>query len=98
MARKSKIIAGLKDMVRHSRGDLTRGKSHYVRVPHPLDVRAIRVKLGLSQSEFATKYGFPISTLRGWEQGRRSPPLASRNFLLVIDKQPRAVEEALAHA
>jgi putative transcriptional regulator len=96
MARKSKIIAGMKDMVRHSRGDLTRGKSYRVQVPHPVDVRAIRVKLGLSQSQFAVKYGFPISTLQGWEQGRRTPALASRNFLVVIDKQPRAVEAALA--
>jgi putative transcriptional regulator len=98
MARKSKIVAGLKDAVRYSRGDRTRGKAYSVRMPDPIDVRAIRRRLGLSQSAFAMKYGFPLSTLRGWEQGRRSPPLASRNFLLVIDKHPRAVEAALAAA
>jgi hypothetical protein len=42
MAKKNKIIAGLKDAVRFSRGDHTRGVSHTVYVPHPLDVRAIR--------------------------------------------------------
>jgi putative transcriptional regulator len=98
MARKSKIIAGLKDAVRYSRGDLTRGKAYVVQVPHPVDVRAIREKLGLSQPQFANKYGFPLSTLRGWEQGRRCPTGASRNFLLVIEKQPKAVEAALAAA
>jgi putative transcriptional regulator len=98
MARKSKIIAGLKDAVRYSRGDLTRGKVYAVQVPHPVDVRAIRENLKLSQAQFANKYGFPLSTLRGWEQGRRCPTGASRNFLLVIEKQPRAVEAALAAA
>jgi putative transcriptional regulator len=96
MARKSKIIAGLKDAVRYSRGDLSRGKVYRVAVPHPVDVRAIRERLGLSQMQFAQKFGFPLATLRGWEQGRRAPALASRNYLLVIDKQPRAVEAALA--
>ena len=51
MARKSKIIAGLKDAVRYSRGDLTRGKAYVVQVPRPIDVRAIREKLGLSQAQ-----------------------------------------------
>jgi putative transcriptional regulator len=96
MARKSKIISGLKDAVRYARGDHERGKAYRVDVPRAVDVRAIREKLGLSQAEFAAKFGFPLATLRGWEQGRREPSLASRNYLLVIDKQPRAVEAALA--
>jgi putative transcriptional regulator len=98
MARKSKIIAGLRDAVRYSRGDLTRGKAYVVQVPRPIDVRAIREKLGLSQAQFADKFGFPLATLRGWEQGRRCPTGASRNFLVVIEKQPGAVEAALAAA
>ena len=96
MARKSKIIAGLEDAVQYARGDLKRGKAYRVEVPRPVDVRAIRERLGLSQAGFAQKFGFPLATLRGWEQGRREPSLASRNYLLVIDKQPRAVEAALA--
>lgn len=96
MAKKSKIIAGLKDAVRFSRGDRTRGVVHTVYVPHPLDVRAIRQRQGLSQKAFAAKYGFPISTLRNWEQGHRAPSGASRTLLLVIEKQPQAVEAALA--
>lgn len=96
MARKSKIIAGLKDAVRFARGDRSKGTSYTVTVPHPVDVRAIRERQGLSQKEFAAKYGFPLSTLRNWEQGHRAPSGASRNFLLVIDRNPKAVEAALA--
>ena len=61
MARKSKIIAGLEDAVQYARGDLSRGKAYRVEVPGPIDVRAIREKLGLSQAEFAQKFGFPLA-------------------------------------
>ena len=48
----SDVISGLKDAVAFSRGTL----SLHVRtvdVPNPVDVRALRSKLGLSQAEFA---------------------------------------------
>jgi putative transcriptional regulator len=96
MAKKSKIIAGLKDAARFARGDHSRAKVHKVEVPCPLDVRAIRQRQGLSQHAFAAKYGFSVSTLRNWEQGHRAPTGASRVLLIVIEKQPRAVEAALA--
>lgn len=96
MARKSKIIAGLKDAVRFARGDQTKGKVRTASVPCPLDVRAIRQRQGLSQKVFAEKYGFSLSTLRNWEQGHRAPTGASRVLLIVIEKQPQAVEAALA--
>jgi putative transcriptional regulator len=95
MAR-SKIIAGLKDAVRYSRGDHSRGKVTKIAVPHPLDVQAIRNRQGLTQKAFAEKYGFSLSTLRNWEQGHRAPTGASRVLLLVIEKSPQAVEAALA--
>lgn len=95
MAR-SNIIAGLKEAVRYSRGDSSRGKKTIVPVPHPLDVRSIRNRQGLTQKAFAEKYGFSPSTLRTWEQEHRAPTGASRVLLLVIDKQPQAVEAALA--
>lgn len=98
MASKSKIITGLEQAVAYSRGNRKLGSVHKVEVDLPLDVRAIRVRQGLSQSEFATKYGFAVSTLRNWEQGRRAPTGASRNFLIVIDKLPTEVWNILATA
>ncbi len=38
-----------------------------------MDIKAIREKYELSQSEFATMLGISVSTLRNWEQGRRAP-------------------------
>jgi putative transcriptional regulator len=37
-----------------------------------LDVRAIRTRLGMTQQEFAMRFGFSINTLRHWEQGLRN--------------------------
>ena len=96
MARKSKIIEGLKEAVRYARGDQTAGRSHTVKVPVPLDVKAIRQHQGLTQKAFASKYGFSLGTLKNWEQGHRAPVGASLTLLRVIEKYPAAVEAALA--
>ena len=40
---------------------------HQMHNPATVDVRAIRGKLKLSQSEFAVRFGSPIDTLRKWE-------------------------------
>jgi putative transcriptional regulator len=66
--------------------------------PAAVDVRAIRRKLGLSQPGFASRFGFALATVRDWEQGRRRPEQAARTLLLVIDRNPQAVTEALEMA
>jgi len=60
-----------------------------------VDVAAIRVKLGLTQSEFAKRFGIPLGTIRDWEQGRRTPEATARTLLLVIKHDPKAVDRAL---
>jgi putative transcriptional regulator len=59
------------------------------------DVRAARKRLGLSQAEFATRFGFQPATLRNWEQGRTRPDGPARVLLAVIARHPEAVEDAL---
>ena len=43
--------------------------------------RQVRHKLGLSQEEFARRYGIPATTLRAWEQQRHQPDRATRSYL-----------------
>jgi len=62
----------------------------------PLEVKAIRRKRGLSQAAFAARYGLNLRTLQDWEQGRVQPDGPARAYLLVILREPRAVERALA--
>jgi putative transcriptional regulator len=62
----------------------------------PEDVRAIRLNLGKSQSEFAMMIGVSAATLQNWEQGRRRPEGPARALLRVAAENPRAVERALS--
>jgi putative transcriptional regulator len=71
---------------------------HCVHVPVSVDVAAIRRKLGLSQSEFAARFRFSAKNIRNWEQGVRQPEGPAPAYLLVIDREPEAVQRALRAA
>ena len=66
-----------------------------VHVPKTIDVRKTRTRLGLSQDAFAETYGFALSAVRDWEQGRRKPDAAMLAYLTVIEQQPEIVLRAL---
>jgi putative transcriptional regulator len=68
-----------------------------VHIPEEINVRRIRKKLDMSQKAFAEYFGVSLRTVQDWEQGRRVPSGASRNFLFVIDREPEAVRRALVH-
>jgi putative transcriptional regulator len=55
------------------------------------DVRQIRARLQLSQSEFAAMLGISVGTLRNWEQGRRRPEGPARILLQVAARHPEVV-------
>jgi putative transcriptional regulator len=67
-----------------------------VRIPRLPDVRAIRRKLGISQGQFARRFGFSVRTVQEWEQGRAVPDRPARILLRVIEQSPRAVERVVA--
>jgi putative transcriptional regulator len=62
----------------------------------PADVKKIRQKLSMSQTEFALMIGVSVATLRNWEQGRRVPEGPARALLKVVAKRPDAVVDALS--
>ena len=90
----SRIIASLREAV-----DWAEGKNVPVRVTRVdvpmIDVRATRKRLGLSQAEFAARFGFQPATLRNWEQGRTRPDGPARVPLAAIARRPEAVKDAL---
>ncbi len=61
-----------------------------------IDVKAIRQHLGLTQMEFACRYGLSLGSVRNWEQGCRQPEGPARILLRVIEREPEAVQRALA--
>ena len=59
-------------------------------------IRMLRNRLGLSQAEFATRYGIPVANIRQYEIGRTMPPPAVRAFLKVIAAEPERAAAAVA--
>jgi putative transcriptional regulator len=93
----ARIIEGLEQAIAWTHGENDNVRVTLVHVPD-VDVRKVRTKMGLSQAQFATKFGFPPATLRNWEQGRSRPDAPTRVLLAVIAKHPEAVEDVLRKA
>lgn len=58
---------------------------------HDPDVKAIRKRLKLSQSQFARLLGIHVGTLKNWEQGRRKPDGPARILLGVAALHPEVL-------
>jgi putative transcriptional regulator len=91
----SRILQGAREALAYARGEAN-VDDFRVHIPADVDVKGIRAKLGMSQDEFAQRYGLTAARVRDWEQGRSKPDSAARAYLIVIDKVPDAVELALS--
>ena len=87
------IKQGLREAIAHQKGK-TKGVKTYT--PSEVDVQALRQRIGMTQEEFAAKFGISLGTLRHWERGDRKPHGPALVLLRVIDKNDRAVLRALA--
>ena len=90
-----RLISAMEEVVDHVEGRIAL-PMRYAEIPEDVDVKSIRTRLGLSQAQFARRYGVSPRSLQEWEQGRRRPEGAVRAYLTVIAKNPQAVEKALA--
>ncbi len=88
-----KLVASVKQAGKIKRGEM---KASRVVDLKPMDIREVRKKLDLSQSEFALMIGVSLSTLQNWEQGRRRPEGPAQALLKVAASNPKAVIDALA--
>ncbi|MDF1654038.1 MAG: NadS family protein [Coxiellaceae bacterium] len=61
----------------------------------PLDVKKIREKMGLSQTQFSKLIRVSIKTLQNWEQGRRHPQGPALALLTILKKDPEHAFKAL---
>ena len=84
----AEIIAGLRE-IRDRPETLKRTRLG------PLDVRAIRERFNMSQSQFSAFLCISARTLEKWEQGQRSPDGAAITLLRIMEKEPEAVMRAL---
>src|SRR3984893_11165706 len=86
------LIQGMKLVLAHQRGKIELEQVW----PKPIDVKAIRRRVKMSQAEFSRAYGISKRALQEWEQGGRQPDSAARAYLTVIARRPVVVRRALA--
>lgn len=51
-----------------------------------IDIKSIRMRLKVSQHEFAEALGLSQETIKSWEQGRRNPTGLAKKALKLMDK------------
>src|ERR1700682_6678730 len=90
-----KIKAGLDEAKAYLDGSANK-RAYGIHVPVRVNVKKIRTRLGLSQESFAQTYGFALSAVRDWEQGRRQPERSARILLRVVEEEPEGVTRPLA--
>lgn len=84
------ILDGLNEAIAH-----VKGKPNKVRTTTYVsaDAKAIRERLGMSQSEFSRSYGIPLDTLQNWEQRRSHPDRTASAYLWAIEDLPKQISE-----
>jgi putative transcriptional regulator len=88
------LEASLREAIAHKKGKITL-PTRVVAEMSAARVKEIRKRLAKSPKEFERNFGVPARTLEGWEQGKKIG-VAERILLQVIEKEPAAVERALA--
>ena len=86
------VSRGLNEAIAHAKGEKVAVKLYK---PEAVDVSALRRSMGMTQEQFAARFGFSVATLRHWERGDRSPQGAALVLLNVIKHAPEAVAAAL---
>ncbi|MDP6066609.1 MAG: helix-turn-helix domain-containing protein [Alphaproteobacteria bacterium] len=89
------VEQALGEVLAHVRGEAEL-PGRIVDDPSAERIRALRKRLKLSRQKFADRFGLDARAVQDWEQGRRTPDRAALVLLTVIERNPQAVEQALA--
>jgi DNA-binding transcriptional regulator YiaG len=79
------LVGSLKEAKAIASGKAKASRRFEVSTP---DVKRVREKIGLSQSEFARLMRVSIKTLQNWEQHRRSPTGPAAALLKIVSTAP----------
>ena len=90
-----RLLKAGEEILAYARGEDVPGmRVTTIHVPK-IDVRKLRRKMKLSQSEFSAKFGFSPDSVQNWEQGRRDPEGPARILLAVVANHPDAVADTI---
>ena len=79
------ILEGIRELKSFKKG---RVKLRTRNLNEPSPAKAIREKLKLSQSAFASLMGVSPRTIQDWEQGRREPQGPAKSLLRIAEQHP----------
>ena len=86
------IRQGLDEALAFARGEAGAVRLH----DNPgIDVRSVRDKTGLTDQEFADRFGFDVDDIRRWEAGLARPLHGLQAYLLLISDNPAHVTDVL---
>jgi len=88
----SELVQSIKAAGKYVRGE---GKASRVFEYPDADVKAVRERIGLSQSQFAGMIRVSVKTLQNWEQKRRSPTGPAAALLQIVAREPQVALRTL---
>ena len=86
------IERGMEEAVAYSEGQPVRAVVHQLTA---LDVKVIRMRIGMTQAAFAQAFGISVSTSRHWERGDRKPQGPARVLLNLVARAPETILQLL---
>ncbi len=86
------ISKGLKEAIDYSQGKSIGAKKY---IPHHINVKKLRNRIGMTQTKFAESFGISLGTLRHWERGDRNPRGPALILLNLLEKDPETILDIL---
>lgn len=86
------IERGLEEAIAFAEGRSSKAVVHHFSA---LDVKGIRLHVGMTQVDFAQAFGISVSTLRHWERGDRVPQGPARVLLTLVARAPETILKLL---
>lgn len=93
-----RLKTGLEEGIAHTKGELSLKTVEVPEAPPLIDgstLAALREAAEMSQSVFARVLNVSAKTVQSWEQGVRTPSMASRRLIHVFSQRPEAVCEVV---
>ncbi len=88
----NELLASVEEMDAIKKGKTKPGREFKFDGP---EVRAIRLRIGMTQNKFAALIGVSQRTIENWEQGRRHPTGPARALLKIVQADPESAIRTL---
>lgn len=84
------LIEAIGEMGQHLRGEIELETVEFI--PEPINMVGLRASTGLSQADFASRFGLSLRNICRWESGEARPSFNEETLLWHIAQDPAYVE------